>query len=92
MTCLVTRRRERGVADADESVVGEDLDDQPAVERERAHRGLREHGASRSIGFVQKCGGSGTVLPCHCDDAGADLGDFHWRPRSGQVFIKRLAT
>jgi hypothetical protein len=34
-------RRERGVADADETVVGPDLDHQPAVKRERAHRGFR---------------------------------------------------
>src|ERR1017187_3416825 len=31
-------RRERGVADADEAGVGEDLDDQPAVKAEGAHR------------------------------------------------------
>ena len=37
---LGDQRRKRGVADADEAVVGEDLHDQPAVKRERAHRGL----------------------------------------------------
>ena len=59
------QRRERGVADADEAVVGEDLDDQPAVKRERAHRRRVSIGETTSIGLVQKCGGSGTVLPRH---------------------------
>ena len=44
MTCLVTQRRKRGVADADQAVVGENFHDQPAVKGERAHRRLRQHG------------------------------------------------
>ena len=36
-------------------------------------------GDTRSIGFVQKCGGSGTVLPLPLNDASANVGDFHER-------------
>ena len=45
---LGDERRERGVADADEAVVGENFDDQPAVKGERAHRGLGEAQAGPS--------------------------------------------
>ena len=55
-------RRESGVADADEAVVGENFDDQPTMEGESLHGSLRES-SSRSMGLVQKCGGKGTVLP-----------------------------
>ena len=44
--------------------VGEDLDDQPAVKPEAGHR-VALAAASRSIGFVQKCGCGGTVGPRH---------------------------
>ena len=70
IVCLVRRGDERGVADADEARVREDLDDQPAVETEAGHRVFVvalacSIGSTRSIGLVQKCGCGGTVGPRH---------------------------
>src|SRR5207247_1603802 len=66
---------EGGVADAHEAVVGEDLDDQPAVKRERAHGGLgpceQVHGVRAEVRRER----DRLASPLH--DPGPDLLDLH---------------
>ena len=69
-------RRQRGIADADVTRVGEDLDDQPAMEPEAAH-GVVAEVSDRSIGLVQKCGWGGTVCALPFHNASADFSNLH---------------
>ncbi len=68
-------RRQRGVAQADEAVVGEDLDDEPVVKGEVAHRGLAEGDEVHGVGAEVWRQGNGLAFPL--DDASTDFGDFH---------------
>ena len=70
-------RRERGVADAGEAVVGENFHDEPAVKRERAHGRLGQHGRNgvHRVGAKMRRQRNGFAAPF--DDAGADFLDFH---------------
>src|SRR5439155_24251834 len=72
---LRDRRSERGVADAHVAVVGEDLDDQPAVERERAHGRLGPREQVDGVGAEVR--GQGNRLAPPLRDAGPDLLDLH---------------
>ena len=66
ITCLVTSGDSAALPMPTSPLSVKISHDQPAVKRERAHRRLRQLGEMTSIGLVQKCGGSGTVLPFHC--------------------------
>ena len=73
-------RRQRGVADADVAAVGEHLDDQPAVERERRHRGLRpvDQVLRQQVHRVRaEVRGQRDGLAAPLDDAGANTRDLH---------------
>ena len=81
--------REGTIADAGQSIVGEDLDDQPTVKRKGLHRtlGLGErkqvHGVGAKVGRQRDC----LALPF--DNSSANLFDFHRSPtppKSGSSF------
>ncbi len=72
---LGDERGEGGVAEADEACVGEDLDENPAMEGEVAHGGFAEHDEVHGVGAEVWRQRGGLALPL--DDAGADFGDLH---------------
>ena len=75
MQDLVTRGDERGVAEADQAGVGEDLDEHPAVKGEVAHGGFAKADQVHRVGAEVRRQRNGLAFPL--DDAGADFCDLH---------------
>ena len=67
-------RRKRGIADAHKPVVGEHLDDQPAMKGEGAHGSLRKRQQIHRVGAEMRRQRDGLALPLH--DAGSNFFNF----------------
>src|SRR5262249_7291551 len=68
-------RRERGIADTYQAIVGEDLNDEPSMEGKGAHRGLRQRQQVHRIGAKMRWQRNGLAAPL--DDARPNLFDLH---------------
>ena len=75
MVCLVMRGERAGVADSHDAGVGEDFDDQPAVETETAHGIGRQVQQIHRVGAEMRLRRHGLAAPF--DHSGSYLGNFH---------------